>query len=123
MELKENRIFIVDDDPVFTKMIEHKLKSNNFTNIQSFTNGYDCFSQLHQSPQIVILDHFLENEIGLNILKEIKDYDSEIIVVYVSSQDKASVVLKSIRYGAAEYLEKSITDLNTLADVVEKLRA
>ena len=123
MESKETRIFIVDDDPVFTKMIEHKLKSNNFKNIQSFTNGYDCISQLHQSPQIVILDHFLENEIGLNILKEIKDYDSEIIVVYVSSQDKAGVVLKAIRYGAAEYLEKSITDLNTLADVVEKLRA
>ena len=123
MSSKNTKIFIVDDDPVFTRIILQKLNKNKVTNIQTFTNGYECISQLHQEPQIIILDHFLQYELGLNILKDIKEYNSEISVVYVSSQEKGSIVLKALRYGAVEYLEKNVEEINTLVDVIEKIRA
>ena len=122
MNSKETNIFIVDDDPVFTNIISKKLKEKDYANIQTFTNGFECLSQLHQSPDIIILDHFLEYEIGMNILKEIKEYDSEINVIYVSSQDKVSVALKAMRYGAVVYLEKSVPDIDNLVEIVDQIK-
>ena len=121
MNTEEAKIFVVDDDPVFTKMISHRL-AKNFKDIQTFNNGYECLSQLHQLPQIIILDHYLKDDLGINILKDIKEYDSEIHVVYVSGQTKASIAVKALRNGAVAYLEKSEADLNELVNILEKIR-
>ncbi len=64
MRLKELSVFVVDDDSSFNLMLTKTLKKKGISDITSFKNGEDCVANLHQDPDIVILDYNLENSKG-----------------------------------------------------------
>ncbi|MFZ9943119.1 MAG: response regulator [Bacteroidia bacterium] len=79
--------------------------------INIFEKGEDCLDQLHLKPGIVFLDFYLnsvdkEAMDGLEVLQEIKKVDSEIDVVMLSGQDKIEVAVKTMQYGAFDYIVK-----------------
>lgn len=104
-------IFIVDDDPVLAEMLKDHLSKMTNYEIRIFEKGEDCLDQIHLKPGIVFLDFYLnsvdKNAMdGLEILQEIKKVDPEIDVVMLSGQDKIEVAVKTMQYGAFDYIVK-----------------
>lgn len=106
------RIFIIDDEPLLTEMLsDYLLSKNKSFSIQSFSTGEEALQQLESSPDLVVLDYYLNSKEkeaanGIDILKEIKEQNKALPVVMLSSQKSYSTAAKTIMYGAVHYVEK-----------------
>jgi two-component system, OmpR family, response regulator len=105
------KIFIVDDDPVLAEMLKDHLTKMTSYDVSVFDTGEECLKQLSQRPGIIFLDFYLNSVNkdamdGLEILQEIKKIDPEVDVVILSGQDKIEVAVKTMQYGAFDYIVK-----------------
>lgn len=130
------KIFLVDDDIVFLKMLEIEfLKHGNF-DIETYESGEACVEMLKNKPDIIILDYLLDGVNthainGLDTLDKIKEYDNLIPVIILSAQDKIEVAVNCMHHNATDYVVKSetsflrlkkiITDVLTLKKVEKQL--
>jgi two-component system, OmpR family, response regulator len=111
MAESRKKIFIVDDDPVLAEMLkDHLAKMTNY-DIRIFETGEDCLSALGEQPGIIFLDYYLNSVNrdamnGLEVLQEIKEKDPDAEVVILSGQDKIEVAVKTMQYGAFDYIVK-----------------
>jgi DNA-binding NtrC family response regulator len=113
------RIFVVEDNEFFANLIHQKL-DNDQREIALFFNARDFRNQLHQNPDIVILDYNLPESNGIDLLKEIKNYNQDIKTILISGQDKVDVVIEAFEFGAEEYIKKDDSSLTLLDFKVQK---
>jgi DNA-binding response OmpR family regulator len=82
----------------------------------------DLIRRLDEKPEILILDHLLENCTGLEVLEIVKrKCGDSTYVIYLSAQDYLNVTLKALRSGAIEYVEKGKTPFNHLDSIISKI--
>ncbi len=115
------KVFIIEDDPIVTSVIKQSLIVSSNCDIYTFDSATESLLNLHQNPDIVILDYNLPDEDGFSVMTKIKSYSQNIQVVICSGQEKADVVLKCLNNGAngyvfkdemmIEYLRKSVSSL------------
>jgi DNA-binding NtrC family response regulator len=119
MDTNTNRIFILDDEEIFSFSMEHYLKKGGFSDIHRFQNSETLLKKMHEQPDVLILDHFLHNEIGLDILGQIKQTHPKIKVIYLSAQKTAAIAVRALKLGAFAYLEKSVTDIQEVIELIK----
>jgi len=120
------KIFLVDDDALFLKLLEHEfLKHGDFT-IDAFATGELCLQHLAQNPDIIILDYHLDgmdkNAMnGIATLDKIKAFNSDIQVIMLSSQDKIEVAIECMHHRAFDYVVKSETAFMRLQKIITSI--
>ncbi|PJB58668.1 MAG: regulator, partial [Bacteroidetes bacterium CG_4_9_14_3_um_filter_41_19] len=119
---KPFKIFVVEDDEWYSKLLVHNLSLNPDYEIESFTNGKDCLANLHKNPEVITLDYRLPDMKGLEILKNIKAENQEIQVILISEQDEIEVVVELLKYGAYDYIVKSNDIRERLLNTVQNIR-
>ena len=122
MNDKPLKIFVVEDDEWYNRLLVHNLSLNPDYDIESFTNGKDCLNNLHRNPDIVTLDYRLPDMKGLEILKKIKEENEDIQVILISEQDDIEVVVELLKYGAYDYIVKSKDIRERLLNTVQNIR-
>jgi DNA-binding NtrC family response regulator len=122
---KENKvkIFLVDDDVVFLKMLEIEFLENGDFVIETYESGEQCIKNLTNKPDIIILDYLLDgvdkNAMnGLLTLDQIKSFDPEIPVIILSAQDKIEVAVNCMHHKATDYVVKSETAFLRLKKII-----
>lgn len=105
-ENEQVRIFVVEDDPAYTKFLKYVLGLNPDFEPEYFTSGKDCLAQLHKKPSIVTLDYSLPDMEGEKVLKSIREFDPDISVIIVSAQDKIGTAVELLKAGAFDYITK-----------------
>lgn len=115
------KIFVVDDDTFYLNLLKNLLKQLDQEDITTFTNGVDCLNKLHESPQIIFLDHNMDVLTGYQVLNKIKRYNPNIHVVMVSAQEDISIAVNAMKYGAFDYIQKSDDDNSKIADVLIRI--
>jgi len=117
------KVFLVDDDTVFLKLLEIEFIQNTDFQIETFPTGELCIGNLHQQPDVIILDYLL-NSIekkamnGIQTLDEIKEFDPKIPVVILSAQDKIEVAITCMHHKAFDYVVKSETAFMRLQRII-----
>lgn len=104
---RNDLVFVVDDDPIFSELLIDKLEERGFTSIETFFSGESCIKEIHRKPALILLDYNLHGEKGIETLKNIVSYDSNIPVVFVSGQDDIQNAVDTLRYGAFDYITKN----------------
>jgi DNA-binding NtrC family response regulator len=122
MDEKPFKIFVVEDDEWYNRLLVHNLSLNPDYVIESFTNGKDCLNNLDKNPDVVTLDYRLPDMQGLEILKSIKAENEEIQVILISEQDEIDVVVELLKYGAYDYIVKSRDIRERLLNTVQNIR-
>lgn len=117
------KLFLVDDDAVFLKSLEIQFLQHGDFEIETFATGEMCLNKLSQKPDVVILDFHLDGIDktainGIETLDKIKEYDSEIPVVMLSSQDKIEVAIQCMHHNAFDYVVKSETAFVRLQKII-----
>ncbi len=108
------KLFLVDDDAVFLKLLEFEFLQEADLIIETYPTGELCLQHISNNPDVVILDYHL-NGIdkdamdGLETLDKIKAYDPKIPVIMLSSQDKIDVAVNCMHHHAYDYVVKSET--------------
>jgi two-component system OmpR family response regulator len=124
-------IFIVDDDPAQSMMLQDYLSKYSSFTTHIFNSGEECIKNLHQKPQVIFLDYNFDKVgalamNGIDILKEIKRETPETEVVMVSGQDKIEVAVNSMKYGAFDYVVKGESAFyraeNAIFNIIRRLK-
>ena len=111
---KKIKLFLVDDDALYLKVLEIELLQNDNFILETFATGEKCIANLSQKPDVVVLDYYLDSSDknamnGIQVLDEIKSINPDIPVVMLSSQDKIEVAINCMHHNAFDYIVKSET--------------
>lgn len=124
----ENKIklFLVDDDAVFLKALEIEFLHHADFEIETFATGELCIANLSKKPDVIILDFHLDGidksaMNGLATLDKIKNFDTTIPVIMLSSQDKIDVAISCMHHKAFDYVVKSETAFVRLQKAIETI--
>lgn len=100
------KIFVVEDDPAYTKFLKYVLGLNPDYEVEFFTTGKECVNNLHKNPAIVTLDYSLPDMPGEKVLSQIKAHDPNINVIIISAQEKIGTAVELLKLGAYDYIAK-----------------
>jgi polysaccharide export outer membrane protein len=117
------KFFIIDDDIFCANVYNQYLINMNFIDITHYTNGTDCINNLHQNPDIIFLDHNMEDISGFEVLKKIKRYNPNIYVVMISGQENIATAVDALKYGAFDYVIKGNDVYEKIALIISEIIA
>lgn len=114
-------IYVVEDNQIYNRMVCDYLKKQNYTNVKSFISGNECIKTVMngESPDIVILDYFLDDLNGIDVLKAIKAKCKSAEYIFLTSNENIEVAIECIAYGVHDYIIKDKGDI--LKRLVDKL--
>jgi two-component system, NtrC family, response regulator AtoC len=116
------KIFIVDDDPWYSEVLGYYLSQNPDYEVSKFVSAKDFLAHLSGKPDLVTLDYTLNDGNGIDVLRKIKQYDPELPVIIISSQEDIATAISLIRSGAYDYLVKDNNTNDFLLNAVNRLR-
>lgn len=107
MKTNDPSIFVVEDDAFYSEIIRATLTNKGYNNLAFFDNGNDCLNSLDRDPDIVILDHMLGQVSGVHVLRQIKSMCPKTQVIFLSGQEDMDVVVRALKLGAMDYIDKT----------------
>jgi two-component system OmpR family response regulator len=122
-ETKQITIFLVDDNALYLKNLELTFSSKPYYNVQTFATGELCLEQLHQKPDIIVLDYYL-NSIskqainGLETLIQIRALDQQVPVIMLSEETSAEVAANCMKHRANEFIIKGDISFARLREII-----
>ena len=116
------KIFVVEDDPAYTKFLKYVLGLNPDYEVDYYTTGKDCLANLYKNPTIVTLDYSLPDMPGEKVLNQIKSQDPNINVIIVSAQEKIHTAVELLKSGAYDYISKDHETKERLLNSINNAR-
>jgi len=104
--MQQNVVLLVDDDPIFTRFTENILTEGGMKVIPACNKaeGLAMFEQHH--PSCVILDIFLPDGSGVDLIKPMRAASSKVPIIMVSGQSEVDDVVRAMKDGANDYVKK-----------------
>ena len=123
MNNEKIKLFLVDDDAVFLKLLEIEFMEHADFDIETYATGELCIENLSHQPDVIVLDYYLDGVDrdainGIDTLDQIKSFNPEIPVVMLSSQDKIDVAINCMHHKAFDYVVKSETAFMRLKKII-----
>ncbi len=113
------RIFVVDDDRHYARMISYHLDKNPDYEVTVFADGQEVLEKLDDQPHLLVLDIMMPGIGGIETLKRVKERQADIPVIMVSAQGVVDTAVEAMKEGAYDYITKGRDDLNKLSIVVK----
>ncbi len=115
----ENKILIIDDDHLVGISLQKILKRFQYDAIVC-TDGGDTFKYIADyQPDIILLDIYLKDYNGLEILKQLRKKHVDIPVIMITAYSDVKMAVSALKTGAYDFLLKPI-DIDQLQIVLEK---
>ena len=112
-------ILIVDDDVVMQETLSDVLKKRGYE-IMSVGSGHGALSFTKKNAiDLVLLDMRLPDVDGLEILKKIKEFDTDILVIMMTAYSDVQTAVSAMKSGAYHYINKPF-ELEELQLLIEK---
>jgi two-component system, OmpR family, response regulator len=127
MNIKDKmKLFLVDDDAIYLKMLEIEFLQDDDIIIETYATGELCLKSLANNPDLIILDYHLNGVDkqamnGIQTLDKIKAINPAIPVVMLSSQDKIEVAVNCMHHLAYDYIVKSETAYFRIKKIIEAI--
>ncbi len=126
MKKDKIKIFLVDDDVVFLKLLEIEFLEYADFIIETFASGELCLDYISHNPDIIVLDYYLDGVNpaamnGIDTLDKIKALNPDIPVIMLSSQDKIDVAIECMHHKAYDYVMKSETAFLRLQKIISNI--
>lgn len=115
------QILVIDDEIQIRKLLEITLDSNNYRTIFAVNAKEGLSMVANHQPDLVILDLGLPDENGQVVLKRLREwYSNPIIILTVKSAEDE--IVKALDNGANDYLTKPFRTQELLARIRTALR-
>jgi len=122
MNEKPLKIFVVEDNEWYNKLLVYTLSLNPDYEVKSFFNAGEFLNCLGESPDIVTLDYRLPDLSGLEVLKRIRQENNDVQVILISEQEDTDMVVTLLKLGAYDYITKSTDIKERLLNTIQNLR-
>jgi two-component system, OmpR family, response regulator len=123
---KKIKLFLVDDDAVFLKLLEIEFLQHGDFSIETYATGELCVASLSSKPDVIILDYLLDGidkdaMNGIETLDQVVAFNPAIPVVMLSGQDKIEVAVNCMHHKAFDYVVKSETAFMRLQKIISTI--
>jgi len=104
-----NTILIIDDEPGVRSVLKDILEDENY-HVFTADNGYAGLALLEKEAiDLVILDVWMPNMGGIDVLKKIKETYPFTEVIMISGHANIDLAVKAVKLGAFDFLEKPLS--------------
>ena len=100
------RILVVDDETGLCDFIRHYLTSRGFEVVVAFSSQYALEVLNQRAINIVLSDIMMPSMDGLELLRQIKESNPQVVVIMMTAYASLDKAVKAIAYGAADLLIK-----------------
>ncbi|MCF8108066.1 MAG: sigma 54-interacting transcriptional regulator [Desulfohalobiaceae bacterium] len=110
----DKSILYIDDDRMSRQVIGAYLQELGYKVLlaESGEKGLQYFQE--ESPDVLLLDLRMPGMDGFEVLKQVRSQDSETPILVISGIGEMEDVIQALRFGATNYLIKSLDDLKVL---------
>jgi two-component system KDP operon response regulator KdpE len=115
-------ILVIDDEVQILKLLEITLQSNDFKVSQASTAKDGLIMAANHPPDLIILDLGLPDESGHEVLKKLRDWYSNPVII-LSVQNNEEDIVSALDNGANDYLVKPFRTGELLARIRSALRS
>jgi two-component system, NtrC family, nitrogen regulation response regulator NtrX len=119
------RLLIVDDEAGIRETLAGILEDEGYSADGAATAAEAQARLARESFDLVLLDVWLPDRDGLELLAEVRDADPELPVIVISGHANVDAAVKAIRLGAYDFLEKPLSlsrVVLTVANALERHR-
>ncbi|MBL8211053.1 MAG: sigma-54-dependent Fis family transcriptional regulator [Bryobacterales bacterium] len=100
------RILIIDDEADIRESLETLLSLEGYL-VEEAVNGTDGLRRLEQSNyDLVLLDLMMPDRSGMEVLKEVRERDTETPICMITAYGSVEVAVNAIKAGAQDYFSK-----------------
>lgn len=116
------KILIIDDDPVFLRLVEHVLTQQGYEVLKADGGQEGLRLLFTHKPDVVLLDVVMPKMDGWQTCTRIRDI-SDIPIIMLTGEHKAEEdIVRGLDYGADDYLLKPVRNRELVARVRTVLR-
>ncbi|MFH0775540.1 MAG: sigma-54 dependent transcriptional regulator [bacterium] len=117
------KALIVDDDKDLQFNLSNLLKDNGYETI-AVGDGRSAIKEVEtKSPSLVLLDIRLPEMDGLNVLKEIKKIDKDLVVIMLTAYGDVKGAVQAMKLGAFDYVTKPFDNEEILLNIKKALES
>ncbi|MHB8091958.1 MAG: sigma-54-dependent transcriptional regulator [Syntrophales bacterium] len=100
------KLLVVDDENLMCWSLKKEFEKEGFDVFTAGTarEGINCFKE--NNPEIVFLDVKLPDKNGLEVLKELKQINRDVIIIIITAFGGVENAVSAIKAGAYDYIEK-----------------
>ena len=107
--MKKEKILVIDDEAGIRSSLKGILEDEGYS-IKTVVTGEDALKLLkRQNFDLILLDIWLPQMNGIDILKEIKKMEENSLVVMISGHGTVETAVQAIKFGAHDFLEKPLS--------------
>ena len=103
------RVLVVDDEDGIREVLQEILEDEGYE-VFAAEDGLEALSTLKTEPiDLVILDVWLPQKGGIEVLQEMKEGYVDMPVIVISGHGSIDVAVKAVKMGAFDFLEKPLS--------------
>ena len=116
------KIFLVEDDEFYGKLLRHHLSLNPDYDVEVYTSGKELLENIYKRPDVISLDYSLPDISGAELLRKIKKQYSDIPVIIVSGQEDITTAVNLLKEGAYDYIVKDKDTKDRIWNSIKHIR-
>jgi DNA-binding NtrC family response regulator len=110
-------ILIVDDEAAIRESLQTLLEMENYS-VECAATGEEGLNRIAERPfDLVLLDFALPDKNGLEILRDIRERDSDLSVIMITAYGTVENAVVAIQAGATNFIQKPWDNEKLLADI------
>lgn len=125
MKNSDIKVFVIEDNELYSKLIEKQLKDRTDYQVFVFLTVESMLDEVKSGnkPHLVITDYYLGHLIknALQLVDEMKQIDSSIPIVVMTSQSDLKLAVNVLKNGAFDFIVKDSSAFEKLVSTVYKV--
>jgi len=111
-------ILVVDDEALIRWSLSERLKSEHYEVLEAET-GAAALERIAEGVDLVLLDYKLPDTDGVTVLRKIKEFDQDILVILLTAYASIETAVEAMKLGAYHFANKPF-NLDEVAATVER---
>lgn len=100
------KLLLAEDEPALGQIIKESLETRDF-DVTHCLDGESAFKSFKRNiPDILVIDVMMPVKDGFTVVKEIRTFNKEVPIIFLTSKSQATDVVQGFESGANDYLKK-----------------
>jgi UDP-3-O-[3-hydroxymyristoyl] N-acetylglucosamine deacetylase len=114
-----NKVLIIDDEKDILDSLSSILTDEGFVVFKATDGKEGLLIFEREKPRIVLLDVWMPEMDGLQVLKKIRKKDPDAVVIVISGHGTISTAVEAVKVGAYDFLEKPLS-IDKVLEVISR---
>ena len=111
-------VLVVDDESLIRWSLTERLKAEHYQVLEAET-GRAALEKLPEGVDLVLLDYKLPDTDGVSVLRKIKEFDQDILVILLTAYASVETAVEAMKFGAYHFANKPF-NLDDVVGTVER---